>query len=106
MLFYSNQELRLTSNRMTRYELQLTLPKSTHHQRRYSPISELKNDHGSLFNEIDTVGIVINGENGSNVDGSSQQIIYLTDLRQNFVAVKFLSNVKVSINYKTMNQCL
>ena len=41
---------------------------------------------------MDTVGIVINSE----VSSSNEQIIYLADLEQNILAVKFRLQLKVS----------
>lgn len=92
---YRNGELRLSTNRMTRYEVQSSLQKPAVHQRRFTPIGELKNEFLCAFGEVDTVGVVIDAENAEKQDAHHQHTVYLADLAMNIVAVKFRSNLKV-----------
>lgn len=80
---------------MTRYELRSSLQKRTVHERRFTSISELKNEFLCAFSEIDTVGVIIDADSVEQ-DAQYKHTIYMADLAHNIMAVKFRSNLKVS----------
>lgn len=94
-MIYSHGELQLSNSRMTRYERTSLLPTVVRYQRRFTPIADLKSDFASPFDEIDTVGVVIDCENVTNESNAANEIVYLADLEQNIVAVTFKSSSKV-----------